>query len=226
MQRPIILLIFILISLSLFSQKRDTSNYRNGFAFNIESLAVEDFKLSYSRRINDDVYFEAMLSYNIPNTNHENRVNNSASGEVNGEDAWVKLYDPYYYYGRTQIRAGLKLYNGRRFYVCPELLYNYGSFKLENNILYQNGNHNDYFEVSRFKNDFEFLFKWGWTYQTHHLLRDLFMGFGFRFKYLNDQVYAESLNYGQSYFNVVPYNKKTTLTAFELHLGFQLGYCK
>ncbi len=228
MKKLITLLLFVSISSGLFAHHIDTTHYKNGFAINFESLFAEDFKLSYTHRLTDKMYIEGMLSYNIPlsSTSNSNNmsVNSLVRNDVNGEDGLLQLRDPYYLYGRVQIRAGVKFYVSRRFYVCPEFLFNHGSFDHVDDIIYDRSSQN-YYEVSRTKSDLEFLIKCGWTFQSHHFLRDFYSGWGVRFKSLNDQVYEESIGNG-NYQTFIPYNYKTSYTLIEFHMGFQFGYCK
>jgi hypothetical protein len=225
LKKIIIFLLFISISDGLFSQMQDISHYNNGFAINIESFLANDIKLTYSHKIKNKIYFESMLSYNIPIHNENGwGLNHMIMGSSNNEESMLDFRDPYYYYGRYQIRAGLKLYKTRRFYICPEFLYSYGSFNQRKSIFYQT-NVNTYHEVNRIKNDYELLVKCGWTFQSQHFLSEIYSGWGIRFKTLNDEVYEDSNDHGQSYFPVTPYNKITSYVALEFHLGFQLGYC-
>lgn len=204
---------------SLMLAKKNAENsvtYKNGFAINLEAFLVEDFKLSYTHRINKGCYFESMISYNIPEKKF-------LDGNYNCENYLYQLKDPYGLYGRVQIRIGIKEYTTKRFYVSPNLLYSYGSFYKKENIIYEPGK--NYYEVSRFKNDFEFFFKFGWTFLKAGILNDFYMGVGFRAKYLNDEIYQGAIGSG-NYMPVVPYNKKTSYGILTLHLGYQIGYCK
>lgn len=197
---------------------KKTVNYKNGFAINIEALIAEDFKLSYTRRIDEGLYFESMISYNIP-------VWNFDAGRFNNQFSFFELKDPFGLYGRVQIRIGAKMYWSDKFYFGPSVLYSYGSFNKKDGIIYSSGK--NYYEVTRHKNDFEFLLKWGWTFHPNDILNDFYMGIGIREKYLNDIVYGGKLDSDYNYIPIVPpQNKKTSYTVLTLHLGYQIGYCK
>jgi hypothetical protein len=190
--------------------------YKNGYSFNIEAFSVADFKFTYSRRIKDILYFESMISYNLPLASSAERTNNDFS--------FFELKDPYNLYGRIQLRAGIKYYVFRRFYVCPSLLYSYGSFNKKDYIIYES--EHDYYEVTRYKNDIEFLVKWGWTFHRNDFLNDFYLGVGIREKFLNDVIYGKINGNGTLIPNAVPINKKTSYSVFTIHLGYQIGYCK
>jgi hypothetical protein len=195
---------------------RNSILYKNGVAINIEALLVADFKLSFTHRIGDGLYLESMISYNIP------LISDAVS--YNNEFSFIELKDPYGLYGRFQVRAGLKNYTTKRFYVCPTLLYSYGSFYKKDNIIYESGK--NYYEVTRYKNDFEFFFKFGWTFHPNDLLNDFYLGIGMRAKYLNDVIYKGSIGSGNYTPVASPINKHTSLAVLTFHLGYQIGFCK
>lgn len=210
---------------------KDTSHYKNGFAINVESLIIRDFKLTYTRRVNDKTYFETMLSYNIP----------SSINSIEIDRTYYKFYsglsDPYFSYGRVQVRAGLKKFIKRRFYIAPMLLYSYGHFNkglvINESAWFFKGypwpNSDGLNElVTRTKNDIEFLIKTGWTFHKRHFLQDFYIGFGYRYKFLSDEVYANLYYDGDTYLPHPPYPYHTfhSYGALAFHLGYQIGYCK
>ena len=212
------ILIFILVSIDSYGSKRDTASFKNSFAINLEALVFRDIKLTYTHRIDNKKYLDAMLSYCIPYS--ENSI-------VNDNYFWG-LKDPFFYYGRVQVRAGLKKYFIRknhtsRFYIDPMLLYSYGHFN-KGDAWYVGDSHE---LVTRNKNDFEILFKSGWTFHRRHFLQDIYFGAGFRLKYLSDEVYEDMIE--DSTYNLhpsYPYHSNHFYGVFTIHLGYQLGYCK
>jgi hypothetical protein len=190
-------------------------SYRNGFAINIEALSVLDIKLTYSHRLAPKLYFEGMLSYNFPC--HFPEV-------FNNQFSFIHIHDPSFYYGRIQLRAGAKYYLKPRFYLGGDLLYNNGRFDKKDHIIYPNVG--DYYTLKRYKNDLEILAKCGWTWRIDHLLIDIYMGVGYRFKFLHDIVYETSLS--GDYPDRI-YDPPRTLNVFygtvPCQYGIQVGYC-
>ena len=223
MKKVLSLIILILITGELFSQ--DSINYKNGLAINAEALFVADFKLTFTHKLDRRTYFEAMVSYNIPLHSLQN-----TESTFDYENSSPK--DPFYGYGRMQIRIGLKEYLRRGFYIGEMILYNYGHF---DNLRVTSANspsgNVDEELVSRVKNDYEVIFKIGKTFQHKSgILLDLYMGVGWRWKYLNDIIYAGYSNpdnrYPSNFPPNYPFNQSSNYSMFELHGGLQIGFGK
>jgi hypothetical protein len=214
---------------------KDSITYKNAIAINVEALLFADFKITYTHELYKRLYFEIMASYNIPLHFQNSLFNGEIGNETINYDPLALPRDPYYGYGRLQIRVGLKEYLRGRFYMGEIFLYNYGHF---NNLRVANGNtlqsdNEEDIVVNRVKNDYEILLKYGLTYQHKSgFLLDLYMGIGWRLKYLDDTVYqtvtADSngnLFYSGGSPNY-PFHQSSSYSAFELHGGLQIGFGK
>ena len=210
-----LLLILIFIAGELFSHPKDSITYKNGFAINAEALFVEDFKLTFSHKLFKKLYFESMASYNLPLPSFLQNFLLNNDVYLNEGDS---PRDPFYYYGRFQIRAGLKEYLTRKFYLGEMLLYNYGHFN--NEVVY------DEDIVSRVKQDYEILLKCGWTYNHKSLLLDFYLGIGYRYKHLDDTDTANVLVLSNVVLSNCTFNQSTSYQMFQVHCGLQIGFCK
>jgi hypothetical protein len=172
-----------------------------------------------------------MLSYNIP------YGYKSAKHDQTNYKTYCGLSDPFFAYGRVQIRAGLKKYLKGKFYIDPTLLYSYGHFNkgivVKKSAWFFKGypwpNSDGYNElVARNKNDLEIFIKTGWTFHRQHFLQDLYFGFGYRYKFLSDKVFADLYYDGPSDLPLpsYPYYSYHSYGALTFHLGYQIGYCK
>jgi len=228
MTKRFLILIFILVSIDSYCMKRDTTVFKNSVAINLESFLFHDIKLTYSHRIKDNLCIETMISYNIPYSENSNLNDNYTFG----------LVDPFFLYGRFQVREGLKMYlkknnNLRRFYSGPELLYSYGQFEDGRYCSYpykQNPERAQ--DLSRKKNEVEFFYKIGWTFYRHGFYQDIYLGFGLRFKFFSDTVYEDMRSEDEyapyhPYPDITyPYHQNLVYYVPTIHLGYQIGICK
>jgi len=212
-------LIFILISLDSYCSKRDTSSFKSTFGVNIEALVFRDIKLTFTKQIKKRKYLETMVSFSIPYGENSNVSDNYTWG----------LKDPFFYYGRVQLRMGIRKYSMkqsqiRRFYMAPMLSLSYGAFK-EGDAWYTNGGFHEI--VTRHKIDIEPLYKIGWTFHRRHFLQDFYLGAGLRFKCLFDIVYQDEYQDTQSYrpHPAYPYHSNHFYVVPTFHLGYQFGEC-
>jgi hypothetical protein len=189
--------------------------FKNGLTINLESILVLDLKFSYSHRLSRRLYFESMLSYSLPY---------GTSLAIPYFNNYTSITDPCWLYGRAQIRTGIKYYPGRRFYLGGNLLYSYGEFNKKKDIEFRN--YNEYFKVTRFKDDLEIFAKCGWTWQDKHKIIDFYTGIGYRYKFLHDIFYGSSLKESHKYiFYDFPVTKNSQYGVLSIHFGLQIGYC-
>lgn len=218
MKKTILLLVFISYFTKSFSQKDNEIPFKNSYAINLEALYFHDFKLSFSHKLNNlhNICFESMLSYNFPSTYLEDNFSSPF-----GDGATM---DPFYLYGRIQVRAGLKEYFSRRYYLGEMFLFNYGQFR-DGYVALQDG----FADVNRIKTDFEFLVKTGWTFDIKGFLLDFYIGGGIRFKNLNDKLLGFT-EYDDDppgpLPSWIPNQQSNSYIQGEAHFGIQIGYCK
>jgi len=196
-------------------KNRDTTTFQNAYTINLEALIFRDVKITFTHRISNEKYFESMLSYSIP-YGEKSRINDNYS---------LGLYDPFFYYGRAQIRVGLKKYLTHRYYLGLMFSYSYGHFNKGDASYQDDGFH---YVVTRNKNDFELFFKTGWTLEHEKLLKDFYLGIGFRYKLLSDEVYEDLYKDSTSPLPhpAYPYHVNHSYGIITFHLGYQIGYCK
>ena len=189
--------------------------FTDSYAINVEAFYVRDIKFTYTHRLFNRSYLETMLSYNIPYYTNE-------GGNK----------DPYNYYGRIQLRLGLKNYYKRRSYVSPMLLFGYGHFSngwVNDRGIIDDRLQNDWL-VTRNKIESEILLKLGGTLHHKHIMHDIYYGLGFRYNIMYDNIHEEE--YWANNMNNCVYPSglaaKRTLyyVMIEFHLGYQIGYCK
>lgn len=227
MIKKFLILTFTLVSIESYCSNRDTTSFKNSFAINLEALIVRDIKLTNTHRLNKRMYFETSLSYNIPYNQDNSFLTNDILSIVN-------LQDPFYYYGRIQLRLGLKRYaikqnSLKRFYSEPMLLYSYGHFN-KSVAFFRNLNNNVVSStVTRSKNDVELLYKFGWTFHKRNFFQDLYFGAGIRVKFINDIDYEDFGDDATPMWlpnQTYPYHDNFIHVSFEFHLGYQIGICK
>jgi hypothetical protein len=189
--------------------------FNNSYAINVEALIVRDIKLTYTHWLFNRSYIETMLSYNFP-------FDKGGRGENR---------DPFNYYGRMQLRLGLKNYYKSKSYISPMLLFGYGYFN--NGWVSEIGfGHADpprpSWLITRNEIESEILLKFGWTLHHKHIMHDIYYGLGYRYKIMKDDIHEVSG--GETNINYYPVGAAAKRTLYsgmiELHLGYQIGYCK
>jgi hypothetical protein len=216
MKRLFLILAFALTAFELFPQTLRKPVYNNGITLNLEALLVRDIKLTFSHRLNEQSYMEILLSYSFSYFHQPG---------LWGSNSFWSFRDPFFDYGRVQARIGWKHYFKGRFYLAPDLLYSYGQFD-KKDIWYDRGSSYHYI-VTRDKNEIEIFAKAGWTFQKGHFLHDFYLGYGYRIRFLSDDVYEdlwEDTNSSRPH-PPNPYHVNTSYGVFTVHVGYQLGYC-
>ena len=191
--------------------------FTNSYAINIEALIVRDIKLTYTHWLFKRSYLETMLCYNSPFL-------------FNGTS--FSAGDPFFDYGRVQLRIGLKNYHKRRSYISPMLMIGYGHFNNEwvsetGTINVFNVFDDNQWLIDRTKIESGILLKFGWTLHHKHIMHDIYYGLGYRYKIMKDVIHGEDDGHGDY---IVPAGAAAKRTLywpmFELHLGYQIGYIK
>jgi len=215
--KTIIFLTFLLLTSEIFSQAKDSINcqtYKNALSINPEAFLVHDIMLTYNHRLSNKNHIEIMLAYRplrplIPGI------------FTIFEEAYFK--DPYFLYGRFQMRTGFQHYF-HKFYLSPVLLYGYGYF--DKGWVQNSGNNNQI--LSRIENELELFIKTGYPIQVRHFLGDFYLGIGYRYKFMNDLVYEDMID--DSPVDIPnqthPYKVKRIMKLITFHMGFQIGYCR
>jgi len=215
MRQTFFFLTLLLASYFVYPQTKDTVGFRNAVAFNLEALIVKDIKISFSHRLGKRNFAELMVSYNFPISEDNEMANNSI---------WA-LKDPFFYYGRTQVRIGCKHYFGKKFYLGALALYGMGHFDRKD--AWYHGD-NIHYDLTRDKKELGIIFKTGFTFLDRFLLHDIYLGIGYRYNFFKDTIYMkyykDSSYPGQH--PVYPYNVDRKYGLFSFHLGYQIGYAK
>lgn len=219
-----ILLSFILLIILFFGIIKignAQSQTNRSYQLCLTNLPLQDFTFIYTHKLNDKITFEITNSIVI----HKSKEFDNAAILFYG------LKDPFRLYDMYRFRIGPRYYFDNRNYFSPLLIFNYGRYK--NGLIkkyiddYGSDAYDEDYMFNKVRYDIGVILKFGniKTFNNRYV-KDVYYGFGFKVKYLFEDIIAKK-SWGSSlYYLDPPISSNRVSLMPTLHFGISVGYFK
>lgn len=200
--KVLVSLIAFFVSNFVIAQDITIANFHGEKAIQIcvNDVLYGNFNITATSFYKKNRAYEVMVGYKI---------------SIKANQLFFTFDDPTWYYNQFTLRGGLRYYTSNGLYFAPMITAAYGFYK-DLEFSDYGGMKNYYPLISREKESFGSIAKFGLTSLKKRYIIDFYFGLGYRFSYIKEKIFDPDFNTTTR----SDYWKKEPT----VHFGFQIGF--